>query len=48
VLITPPLAIPSGTTTLLYQVFIGGGGTYKIDRATVRNLTKLGLPTDLG
>lgn len=48
ILQTPPIQVPAGTTILLYQVVFNGGGTYKIDRATVRNLTKLGLPTDIG
>lgn len=48
ILVTPPATIPAGTTTLLFQIRCNGGGTYKVDRATVRNLTKLGLPTTIG
>ncbi|WP_157443342.1 SGNH/GDSL hydrolase family protein [Curvibacter lanceolatus] len=40
---TPPFVVPAGTTVLQLYLAITGGGNYRIRRAAIRNLTKLGL-----
>lgn len=43
VLRTPPVAVPAGTTQVLALIHMEGPGTYKLDRATMHNLTRLGM-----
>jgi lysophospholipase L1-like esterase len=40
ILKVPPVTVPAGATTMLFQVIMGGGGTYNLDRATIRNLSR--------
>lgn len=43
ILRTPPVVVPAGTTVMTVNVFMYGGGTFKLDRVTARNITKQGF-----